>query len=324
MSLVAGGALVLPTTVAQDLVDVQERLETMVERGGRCVGGAAASTSCPRTHELAVAGADLVTIENSPYRPRWGSTCQVEPEATEPEPCEFGVPRDEARHRIALVGDSHAGHWAAALDEVAQQERWNVVMQVKSSCAIVAGDWRASWATEAMTASCRAWGQQVSDALVADDSIELVVVSAISRSYLTDDPDRGVSQLRAQWREWVDAGKNVMVLGDPPDLDLGSLPECLGTTSQTVDPCAAPRAVATPDPLILAARGQDGVVSWSPLAHLCDGARCHSVVGGLPVYGDQSHLLQYFARTLAPALRREIVPVLDGRSDESTAAQSGR
>jgi peptidoglycan/LPS O-acetylase OafA/YrhL len=319
MALVAGGAWVLPQTVAGNLRDVQDRLEATVESGGRCVGAMAHRNGCADTHTLSVAAADLVTIENSPYLPAWGGTCQVEPEVDAPAPCEFGVPLAESRHRIALVGDSHAGHWAAPLDVVARQEGWNVVMQVKSSCSVVAGDWRAGWATDAMTESCRAWGRDVSREIADDPSIDVVVVSAISRSYVSGDADGGVSQMRRQWRRWVDAGKTVMVLGDPPDLGLGSLPECLGGTSETVDPCTAPRSVASPDPLIKAARGQEGVVSWSPLPYLCDRDLCHSVVGGLPVYGDPSHLLQYFARTFAPPLREQITALLP-----DAEAQSGR
>lgn len=72
-------------------------------------------------------------------------------------------------------------------------------------------------------------------------------------------------------------------------------------TTTLVDPCAAPARTASPDPLMIAARGQSGVASWSAVPYLCDRLRCHSVVGGLPVYGDPNHLLQYVARTSAKA-----------------------
>ncbi|CAM3502907.1 acyltransferase family protein [Nocardioides zeicaulis] len=320
MALLAGGAWALPRGLAGNLREVQSRLEAAATSGDRCVGAPATANGCRDSHVLSIAGADLATIENSPYVPAWGSSCQVEPEDPAPSPCEFGVPEDQAEHRLVLVGDSHAGHWAAPLDVVAQQENWNVVMQVKSSCSVVSGDWRAYWATPEMTDSCRAWGRQVGQDIADDDSIEVVVVSAISREYLTDDADGGVGQLRAQWRAWVDAGKTVVVLGDPPSLDHGSLPECLGASTVTVDPCSAPRRFATPDPLLRAARGMDGVVSWSPLPALCDRERCHAVVGGLPVYGDQSHLLQYFARTFAPALREQLDAVLDGAGTSGAGA----
>jgi peptidoglycan/LPS O-acetylase OafA/YrhL len=315
MAVVAGLALAVPRTLAGDLDDVQLELEALVESGGACVGAASATRSCPDSHVLAVAQADLATIENSPYRPAWGSTCQVDPEDPEPAPCEFGVPPEEAERRIALVGDSHAGHWAATLDTIARQEQWNVVMQVKSSCAVVDGDWRAGWATEPMVDSCRDWGEQVDAALLSDPSIDTVVVSAISREYVTSAPDGGVAQLRQQWRRWTRAGKDVVVLGDPPALGHDSLPECLGRAGSAVDPCWAPRTVATSDPLMEAARGQRGVTAWSPLPYTCDRTRCHAVVGGLPVYGDQSHLLMYFARTLAPMLREVLV-------EEVTAASA--
>lgn len=312
MAVVAGAAWTMPRAVSGDLEAVQTRLEEVVVASGRCTGAMSPRNGCPDRHLLAVANSDLATIENSPYSPEWGTTCQVEPEDPTPAPCEFGVPLDEAKRRVVLVGDSHAGHWASALDAVAREERWNVVMQVKSSCSVVGGDWRAGWATDLMTESCRAWGRDVSREIVADDSVDLVIVSAISRAYISDDADGGISQLRAEWRTWVDSGKTVVVLGDPPDLARGSLPECLGAATSTTDPCSAPRGVATPDPLLRAARGQDGIHPWSPLPYLCDRARCHAVVGGLPVYGDPSHLLQYFARTFAPILQDELAAVLAG------------
>jgi peptidoglycan/LPS O-acetylase OafA/YrhL len=314
MAVVAAIAVQVPRTLSSNLADVQEEMESLVDAGGRCTGASAAGNECPDSHQLRVANADLVTISNSPYHPAWGGSCQVEPEDPAPAPCEFGVPEKDAEARIALVGDSHAGHWAAPLDLMAQEHGWNVVMQVKSSCQPVDGDLRASWSTEAAVASCRAWGKQVSRSLAEDPDIDVVVVSGISRSYISDDPDSVVEQWRAQWRRWIEAGKQVVVIADVPMLGRGDVPACLGAATTIDDPCSTGASKAdSPDPLVAAARGLDGVRLFDPSRFLCGGGSCHAVVGGLPVYGDEAHLNSYFSRTFAPMLAPVVAEAVAGQ-----------
>src|SRR5262245_37301283 len=50
--------------------------------------------------------------------------------------CEFGVSAAEATATIALVGDSHAGHWRAALEAVAQAARWRGIHIGHASCPL--------------------------------------------------------------------------------------------------------------------------------------------------------------------------------------------
>ena len=299
-----------PPPFAGDLAAVQSEMEDLVTEGGPCVGAAAASSTCPESHELALPGSSLLTIVNSPYDPSWGTTCQVEPEDPVPAPCQLGVPAQNAAAGLALVGDSHAGQWASTLDVIARDEQWNVQMQVKSSCLPTAGDVHATWATDPMTESCRAWGRDVRTTLAGDPDIDVIVMSGIVRDYASADPDGVVAQLRELWAGWVDAGKQVVVMADPPFLDRGPLPECLAAAATTRDPCAARAdAVRTPDPLVEAAAGQEGVTLIDLTDVVCDPRRCHAVVGGIPVYADQNHLLQYFARTLAPLAAEQLATV---------------
>jgi len=308
MAVVAAIAIHVPQTLSSNLADVQQEMGSLVAAADRCTGAPAAGNPCPDSHQLRVANADLITISNSPYLPSWGSTCQVEPEDPAPAPCQFGVPETTAKARIALIGDSHAGQWASPLDLVAQKEGWNVVMQVKSSCQPAPGDLHSSWSTAPAVASCHAWGKQVSEAVAEDPSIDVVVVSGISRSYVSDDPTSVIEQWRAQWRPWIAAGKQVVVIADVPMLGEGDVPACLGAATTIDDPCSADAEQAdTPDPLVAAASGLDGVTLFDPVRNVCDD-RCHAVVGGMPVYGDDNHMNSYFTRTFAPLL----APVMEG------------
>jgi hypothetical protein len=75
--------------------------------------------------------------------------------------------------------------------------------------------------------------------------------------------------------------------------------------------------------MVAAAEGQDGVTLIDFTDVFCDKRTCHAVVGGMPVYGDQNHLLQYFARTLAPMLEEELLD-LPALTAKATAGTQGR
>ena len=313
MTLVATIAIQLPRTVSDDLQEIQAELGALLNLGGDCVGAPAATYRCGDSHQLSVAKAGLVTITNSPYSPRWGGTCQVEPEDAAPAPCEFGVPKAAADVRLALVGDSHAGQWAAPLDLIAQRHSWNVVMQVKSSCQPMEGV-LARWSNDAAATSCRQWGKQVSASLAEDPDLDVIVVSGISREYVSVDGGSVAAQWRRAWSRWIEAGKRVVVIGDVPAFQIGDMPTCLATSTETDDPCSVSAdSVNTRDPLLVAAQGMRGVTMFDPSRNVCDAKRCHAVVGGLPVFGDANHLNAYFSRTFAPLLENVVMASLASR-----------
>ncbi len=51
-------------------------------------------------------------------------------------PCYFGVAPSATRESVALLGDSHAEHWRAALDVVAQAKHWRVVAITRGGCPL--------------------------------------------------------------------------------------------------------------------------------------------------------------------------------------------
>jgi len=45
--------------------------------------------------------------------------------------------------------------------------------------------------------------------------------------------------------------------------------------------------------------GSPRVAVFDPNRYICDDRLCHAVVGGIPVFIDQNHMLQAFAMTLS-------------------------
>ena len=86
-------------------------------------------------------------LPNSPCRPlEW-----------RPSVCGFGA--RSGTTTIALVGDSHAGHWRAALDVVAQARGWRGLSITHSSCPLSEGR-SATFPSRALT-RVRAWKDEV-------------------------------------------------------------------------------------------------------------------------------------------------------------------
>src|SRR4051794_13553641 len=62
--------------------------------------------------------------------------CALVAPAEPPPVWAFGVPPGHPAGPTALVGDSHAGHWRAALDVVARARRWRGLSLTHTSCPL--------------------------------------------------------------------------------------------------------------------------------------------------------------------------------------------
>jgi peptidoglycan/LPS O-acetylase OafA/YrhL len=302
--------------VAQASTEVDQAAHSQVKP---CFGARAIANGCRQPHRLTMKNSALLTSESYVDRLHGGAECMQDQGVAAVRACEFGVPADRATARIALVGDSHARHWAPALDELAMRHHWNVVLMAKGSCPLNT----ASVTTQRYpedAASCHQWVRTVLDRITRDPTIDAVVTSSSSRRYLVSglSGSAGRSALiggfRSAWQRLAAAGKGVLVIGDVPAMDIGDIPSCVARAHTKDDPCwVARNAALTPDPMLQAASGLSnpriGAVGLNRF--FCDETRCHSVIGGIVAWADENHVIGYFARTLAPyldpAIERAIV-----------------
>jgi len=157
--------------------------------------------------------------------------------------------------------------------------------------------------------SCNQWSASVSQALVDDPTIDVVVTAAIGSQYL-EKTDIASDVLTADaieptWKRWTDAGLHVIVLTDTPNWALGDIPTCV-EKSGLIDPCAVPSTARFADPL-----GKTAAASSNPLVasidmndFFCDNTTCHVAVGGVVAIGDGNHMTSTFSRSLGPFLDR--------------------
>lgn len=232
----------------------------------------------------------------------YADDCWNDPPFTSRNSCTYGS--DDAPVRVALLGNSHAGHWAPALEAGEDAGDWQVDTYLQSSCYPVERLLEYEAADDAQ--GCLDTTRWAVDSVV-DGGYDVVVLSARTNQLLADVPeteqaDAAQDAYADTLAAFTDAGIPVLVLRDTPAMP-DSVPDCLATGPVSWDDCgAAPSQALEPDPLAAAGRADgSGLVTVREVTDLmCDDEVCHPVIGGVVAYFDHGHLTATFARTLTP------------------------
>jgi len=227
--------------------------------------------------------------------------------------CVFGAAPPVARNGVALVGDSHAGMWRAALAIVAHSLAWEGASVTRASCPFSAG---VPIIPQAVAASCLRWRLDVVNWFEANPQVGTMFVAAHFSARVVPAPgqtafDAAVAGDLAAWRELPPTVKHIVVLRDPPDAGRGTAPcvqAAIDRRQQAGIVCALKRARALHrDPAVVAAGlfgPRASVIDLS--SFFCDKRLCYPVIGGVLVYADSNHITRAYSETLAPYLRRQI------------------
>lgn len=236
-----------------------------------------------------------------------------------PSVCTFGAEREEATGEpFALLGDSHAEHFRAALAPVAVAKDRVGMSLTRSSCPYTA---LASRLRSELQAGCVAWTEAVPRWFARHPEVTTVIVSAHAgvRSVVPEGTDMFEAQVRGYqeaWRRLPATVSRIVVLRDVPMRNSRSI-ECIERAMAQGEragfACALPRERALrPDAEVEAARRLDSrrvsVIDLS--SFMCSPRLCFPVVGGVLVLKDVGHLTSAFSATLAPYLQRRLEQLL--------------
>lgn len=284
----------------------------MSDTNPRCFGAAARDPGRP-CHDAALrlavrpSPADAPSLPNSPCAPlaRHGG----------PPVCAFGVRPSEAVAAVALVGDSHAGHWRAALAVVARAKRWRGLSITHSSCPLQKA---LRDLPEPRRGRCIRWKRQVFAWFAAHPEVGTVFVAGLTGGSGVvprggrDEFATAVSSYEAAWASLPASVAHIVVIRDTPKgrADTNACVQRAIARREPAGPrCAVPRGRALDrDPAIAAAaRLRSPRVQTVDLTRFfCDGRECFPVVGGVLVRRDNTHLTGLFSSTLGPFLLRAV------------------
>jgi hypothetical protein len=227
--------------------------------------------------------------------------------------CSYGAAAASAARTVAMIGDSHASHWRAAMNAMARAKRWRVVEFGTPHCPFSqalpdSGKAVAEW--------CPGFNGRILEWLGKHPEVSTVFFSSNANAPIVVPEGRRTFDYRTQkyveeWRMMPASVKRIVVLRDDP-IDRFSTFDCIrSATRRGIAPgpkCAVPRSYALPpDAQVAAAKlladSRGGrVIDLSPF--FCDRKLCYPVVGGVLVHKDDNHLGQLFALTLAPYIVR--------------------
>jgi hypothetical protein len=277
----------------------------------RCFGAAARDPLAPcsnRALRLQVVPAPLAARHES------NSPCNSRAREGLVNVCFFGAEPAAATRTVALVGDSHASHWRAALDIVARERGWRGLSMTRTSCPFSAATHRIA---EPARSRCVTWVQALPGFFRAHPEIDVVFVVALAGGKVVVPPGRSADEARVNgyrnaWASLPASVRHIVVIRDTPRISHRTV-ACITRALRDHLPagvaCAPPRAAAlTPDPQVTAAgQEQPGRLQVVDLTRvLCSPRLCFPVIGGALVYKDLHHLSLVFARTLGVPLGRQV------------------
>jgi peptidoglycan/LPS O-acetylase OafA/YrhL len=288
----------------------ERHTNTVLADHPRCFGAAALDPEHP-CNNPALASMVVPTPLEARHRPN--SPCHFI--QTRPfNVCSFGAPRAGASATIALVGDSHASHWRAALDVVARRQHWYGLSITRSGCPFSR---TVKLLRGPLIAPCVRWNHELPGWFARHPQVStLFVVQEDGQKWLVP---RGESEFNAEvagftsaWRSLPPSIKHVVVIRDTPK-NRPVTGDCVQRAMSQHRPaavaCAVPRraAIARDAEAVAAVRLHSSRVRVVDLTHFfCDSRRCLPVIGGVLVHKDDHHLTAVYATSLAPYLQRAL------------------
>lgn len=275
--------------------------EAAENAAGGCFGGSALVTESCAPHGEKVLTQPNFAAEDKPAPYRDG--CWVDGDLSDQKTCFYGVDPATADAHIALVGNSHGGHWLPALERVAEDNNWSIETFLSSECYTVLE--KIEFESEEIAQNCLKWNNRVVHT-IADGDYDSVVISNRTWRVLpgmdrAETQEATVGLYEDVLKIWEAAGIPVLVIRDTPYADVANVPLCVEQNIGNLSACDGGRNREVPDPLATASTNlaSESVVTLDLTDRVCRDDTCYSVVGGVIVYFDAGHLSQTFSRSLS-------------------------
>lgn len=276
---------------------------------------ATAGEQHPGPHAVAAGWADApmrftappvpaLAVAKTDRAPVYDLGCHVAGGDPVPQWCSFGDPDGDVT--IMLLGGSHSAHWQPALEVVAADRGWHLLVATKSGCTFTTEP----QVREELRESCLAWN----DAVLAEVERERPDFVFTTSTWALDVPEEIVpAGYLERWEQLADLGVEVLAVRDTPRA-AENLVECLEAAGDAPERCGVARdeVYADVDPT-LALDPAPRNVTFLDVSHLlCDDEWCPALIGNMVVYFDTDHMTATWSRALAPFLAEQI-PATPGR-----------
>jgi peptidoglycan/LPS O-acetylase OafA/YrhL len=223
--------------------------------------------------------------------------------------CRFGVIGADVT--VALFGDSHAGSWFPALDQIADTQGFELRVFTKSACpastaAVILQGEPDVW--------CDEWRTGVISELTHSDIDLIVLADHFANDAPSNQPPRDWAASAAETIARLGDTAPVLVIADVPKFPRDPL-ACLARHLDDALACGYPADKVAADETNREVG--DAVVAAGAAFidfgdRLCFDGFCPLIIGNTLVYRDEDHITATFARSLVPELGDEIARLLAG------------
>lgn len=200
--------------------------------------------------------------------------------------CVLGDPL--SKRRIVLFGDSHAGHWAPALDRFARRIGFRVDRLSRASCSSIQ-------ATPKIAAgSCNAWIEAQRQAIERIHPEVLILSNALVPT--SPDSDPLTQRIKSAVSMFTSRSKVIIFSFTPVARE--NIPECLAshlTAARVCEPPVDSPGIKRNNALLESASLAAGAAFVDVIPIMCSPARCPSINGNVLVYRDEGHLTTKFS-----------------------------
>ncbi len=280
----------------------------------RVVARSGAISTVPSDLDLPVAQAIAQPASNLGEPPA-SSGCVIGFTQSTAPACTFG---DRAATRtIVLYGDSHAGMWFQALDDIAIRSHWKLVILFKSACPAalptrtrgIPGKGDTRWQ------ACDEWHRYALARINRTGPELLVVTQNVSRA-----PD-GYPYTPRQWQAGLQQFLGSVTASNTKKVVLGNIPTtggpvCLAQHSDDVQACAG-HPITKYNEAEQRAAGLSGAGYVDVTPWFCR-TTCSPVVGNVNVYFNTSHVSTPYTRFLETVLGQALGIGVPGQTGPAT------
>ena len=306
-SIVLGGGLIA-LTVTFATVSLHTNSSTSQSLGGGAVSGTDAQVSNlvkASTHIQRIPAGLTPSLSN--ILTDWGGPpgkCAPAVGVASAPPCVFGDP--QGRHTMVLYGDSHALMWFQAMNAIAKNAHWRLVIVAKGYCSV---DRFLAETPSAYYGICGPW-QNWALRRIKEVNPDLVV--ATQEESL---PFGGGQYTNKEWQQGLEDGLKPLEGPHTTFIVLGNIPQfgwwpaqCLGLHQHAVQQCSESLRTAVPsgqndaeERAVTALGGRYiNVAPW-----FCSD-RCSVVIGRYQPYFNQQHITETYSAFLERVLAEQL------------------
>lgn len=275
--------------------------------------------------------ADAQTVM-APRRPfpselkyQWGSLandCSDESLMPLPDSVEVcfdnGVDASEAERTVVVIGNSHAQQMLEPIEEIADEQNWQVISFLYAACAFGIRDVDESRGIF-YSQECRDWNDDVLDLIEDIDPDAVITIGTETAPADTDSPanagkrERTLDGAERSLERLDEAGIPVVLIRDNPRFAFDSY-QCAEQAERLAVDCSVTQrqALAATNPAESLVGANVATIDLSE--YYCPDRICPAVIGNVNVYTDDNHLSLVYAASLAPVLGQQILDALDGFS----------